>query len=223
VGDVGGASNTRGEGGSLSGVDASTPVAARAPVYNVPIEILARAIADSANWDSLEVGESNEPQLDLAANNGGIAPTEVPSFSRQARTVPADPTQGVFSGILPGFGDTAKAVPQGPARAEVNNPVANPVGDLLGGHVFGGLLGGGTPELPQTPGARTDAPLGYTPASGDLGDLVDVTTLVPVIPAPVSTDLPAARQAPSPRAAHESSLDSTRAALANLFSTRPVA
>ncbi|HEX6359719.1 hypothetical protein [Actinophytocola sp.] len=220
-GEVGGTSDTSGAGGSLSGIDATTPVAARAPLYNVPIEILAQAITESANWDSLKVGESSEPQFDLAANNGGIAPTEVPSFSRQARTMPADPVQGVFSGILPGF---AGAVPQGPARAEVNNPAPNPAGDLLGGHLFGGLLGGGAPELPQTPGARMDAPQEYAPAAGDLGDMVDVTTLVPVIPAaPVSADLPALQQAPSPRAAHESSLDSTRAALANLFTAHPVA
>jgi hypothetical protein len=262
--EVGGSSNTSGSGvGSLSGIDATLPVGANVPVYDVPVEVLAQAIAESANSGSMQVGEG-EPQINLPVS-GGLESTELPSFARGARTMPADPAQGVFSGVLTGFAsgmtglpaqdqvtDATRLVSQepqvlpAPARAEVDNPVTNLVGGLLGGHVFGGLLGGGARDLPAQPaapdfahmlsplsavqpsefggfgGARTDTPAGYVPA---FGDLADVTTVLPVIPAapaaPVSADLPVLKPEMGQRT-NESSLDSTRAALANLFATHPI-
>jgi trimeric autotransporter adhesin len=297
-GVVGGTSTTSGNGiGSLSGLDVTLPVGANAPVYDVPVEVLAQAITESANTSNLQVGEG-EPQLDLPVG-GGIAPTEVPSLMRGARPMPAnDPVHGVFSGVLAGVSEqdqvtdvfnivsrdvvaespvilpaplpgptarTAAGVPvQGLLGGVLGGPLGGHVGgDLLGGNLAGvgglasgGLLGGGQRELPQAAPdfarllsplstilptkfggfgrSAMASPLAYAPVAGDLTDVTtilpalpaDVTAILPVIPAaPIGTDVPLV-QAPgvgevSPRM-EMSTLDSTRAALANLFTTHPI-
>jgi trimeric autotransporter adhesin len=300
-GEVGGTSTTSDAGSSsLSGIDATLPVGVDAPVYDVPVEVLAQAMTESANNSDLTVGEG-EPQVNLPMS-GGILPTEVPSFMR---AIPRshDPVQGTFSGVLTGFTDGLTGVPgqevgglpthvgdlpnvvSGNALTQpqadiLSAPAILPVpaaraetGDLTGGltgGLLGGLLGGGglpvnglsgglplggARELPRQPalgqmlsvvnlsefggfnGQRTqdESPLEYAPVFGDLADvttiipavpasddLTDVTAVLPVIPAaPVSADLPVT-QGVSPRTG-ESTLDSTRAALANLFATHPIA
>jgi hypothetical protein len=285
-GAAGGSSTTSSTpSGSLSGMDLTLPLGVNAPVYDVPVEVLAQALTESANNSDLQVGEA-EPQIDLPIS-GGIAPTEVPSLMRGARGMADNPAQGVFSGVLPGFMGGMTAVPEQPrvtdlsglvpqnllaeqphilpapvGRAGVGNPLSGLLGGLLGGHVGGNLLGdalGGQRQLPQAPatpklgsmlsplsaitltdfggfGERTQpaTPLASAPVLGDMSDVTtvlpavpaDVTTLLPVIPAaPVSADVPLV-SAPgigevSPRN-HESTLDSTRAALANLFTTHPI-
>jgi trimeric autotransporter adhesin len=293
-GEAGGTSTTSGNGlSSLSGIDATLPVGANVPVYDVPVEVLAQAMTESANNSDLQVGEG-EPQVNLPIG-GGLAPTEVPSLL-QERTMPTDPTQGVFSGVLTGLtnGFQVPVMPVG--RTGSVDPVTDLLGDVFGsqipvletrvgdglplmaghlpvgqlpvgqlpvgqlpagqlpvGHLpvgqlpvgqlpVGQLPVGGQRELPQTPavpdlgrmlsplsaidldqfggfgGARTESPLEYTPLSGDL---TDVTTVLPVIPAaPVDTDLPVTQGIT--QQADGSSLDSTRAALANLFTTHPI-
>jgi hypothetical protein len=283
TGAVGGTSTTSGNGlGSLSGIDATVPVGANAPVYNVPVGVLAKAMTESANTSDLQVGEG-EPQVNLPIS-GGILPTEVPSLAH-ARSMSNDPVQGTFSGVLNGFtsgltgvpgqdhvADVTDLVSQGvlaeapdaqilpaPGRAATDSPLSGLLGNVGGGNLLSGLLGGlpvgglpvgGQRDLPQTPDfghmlsplsaiqptqfggfgrSATQSPLEYAPVFGDLtdtttiipavpaGDLTDVTTVLPVIPAaPVQADLPVAQQV-SP-----SSLDSTRAALANLFTTHPI-
>jgi hypothetical protein len=275
-GEVGGSSNTSGNGlSSLSGLDATFPVGANAPVYDVPVEVIAEAMTQSANNSDIEVGEGGS-QINLPIS-GGIAPTEVPTFMRGARSMSDDPATGVFSGVLSGFATGMTGMPgqdevtdlsdlvsqdllaASTARTETDGPV-DLVGGLLGGHVGGNLLDGGQRDLPEAPaapefgqmlsplstihpsefggfGARTDeSPLSYAPVFGNLTDVTtilpalpvpaEVTTLLPVIPAaPVNADVPMA-QLPGvgevgPRT-NESSLDSTRAALANLFTTHPI-
>jgi hypothetical protein len=243
-GVVGGTSTTSGSGlGSLSGLDATVPAEANAPIYNVPVEVLAQAITESTNTSDIQVGEGEPPII--FPISGGIAPTEVPSFTR-ARTMSKDPVQGTFSGVLGGFaagttgvpgqsqvGDANDLVSQGvlPVPAPETLPAPNgraatvtpmdtaALGGVLGGlglpvNVFGAAAG--QRDVPQTP------VMPVMPAMP-----TDVTTLLPVIPgAPVGADLPVL-QAPgvpqvSPRA-DGSTLDSTRAALANLFTTHPIA
>jgi trimeric autotransporter adhesin len=276
-GTVGGTSTTSGSGlGSLSGMDATVPVAANAPVYDVPVEVLAQAIAEGTNTSDIQVGEGG-PQINLPVS-GGIAPTEVPSLMRGARTMSNDPVQGMFSGVLGGFTGGLAGVPGQSQVADVNDLVSQgvlavpagraasttPLDGVLGGHGLPVNLFGALPaqrDVPQTPATpefghmlsplsavqpsgfggfgRSDmeSPLAYAPVIGDLTDVTtimpalpagpaDVTTVLPVIPgAPVAADLPMV-QGPSvpsvsPRA-EGSTLDSTRAALANLFTTHPI-
>lgn len=269
-GEVGGTSTTSGSGlGSLSGMDVTLPLGANAPVYDVPVEVIAQAIAEGANSSDIEVGEG-EPQINLPVS-GGIAPTEVPSFMRGARTMSNDPVQGTFSGVLGGFAAGMTGVPGQPQVSDMNDLVSNgvlaqpeilpapaartasvtPLDGVLGGQGLPvNLFGAVQRDVPQTPDfghmlsplsavqpasfggfGRSASPLAYAPVVGDLADVTtvmpalpaDVTTLLPVIPAaPVDANLPMVQDAVSPRM-EGSTLDSTRAALANLFTTHPIA
>jgi len=254
TGAVGGTSTTSGQGlSSLSGMDATVPVGANVPVYDVPVEVLAQAITESANSSNLQVGEG-EPQLD-APVHGGIAPTEVPSLMRGARTMSDDPAQGTFSGVLPAAPVAAPQILPAPARTAPATPVD---GVLTTAHsVLGGVgvldnVFGGQRSMPATPDlgyvlsplsaiqptrfggfgrSHAQTPLEYAPVFGDLVDSTlvlpalpaDVTTVLPVVPAaPVSADVPTVNAMGAGPRAEGSSLDSTRAALANLFSTHSI-
>ena len=278
-GAVGGTSTTSGAGlGSLSGMDATVPVAANAPIYDVPVEVLAQALTESTNTSAIQVGEG-EPQVNLPVS-GGIAPTEVPSLMR-ARSMSADPMQGSFSGVLDGFASGMTGMPGQSQVAGVNDFVSRGVlavpgqpeilpaptgraatpapmdlamGDVLGGfglpvNVFGAMTGRN--DVPRTPDlgqvlsplsaiqpanfggfGRSDSPLAGAPVVGDLTDVTtvmpavptDATTVLPVIPgAPVDANLPLVQAPAVPEVAPRvSTLDSTRAALANLFTTHPI-
>ncbi|MPZ80998.1 MAG: hypothetical protein GEV28_11590 [Actinophytocola sp.] len=130
-GSVGGTSTTSGEFGSLSGIDGTLPVGANAPVYDVPVEVLAQAITESANDSELSVGEG-QPQLDLPVS-GGLSPTELPSIlPTQGRSMPRDvalpaaeltPFAGSFSGVLTGFADGMTGLPGQDRVTEVADTV----------------------------------------------------------------------------------------------------
>ncbi len=169
-GEVGGTSTTSGDHGSLSGIDGTLPVGANVPVYDVPVEVLARAFTESFHASELEVGE-NESQINLPVH-GGLEATELPSLLPSAlpsrgRSMPADPFAGAFSGVLTGVNDSMAALTHGqvvdlgdtvPSHLTVDAPVDNHIlpapypmgraaapvgGDLLGGGLLGGdLLGG---------------------------------------------------------------------------------
>jgi trimeric autotransporter adhesin len=262
TGAVGGTSTTSGQGpASLSGLDATLPVGANAPVYDVPVEVLARAITESANTSNLQVGEG-ESQLN-APIQGGIAPTDVPSLRRGARSMSDDPTQGVFSGVLTGLPGLAGLLPQGglatpaavpqvlPVPAAGRSASVTPVdgSGVLGGigsldNVFGGQpavpampdLGSLLSPLPAGPSgfgggrAYPQTPLQAAPLFGGLGDptpalpsMPDLTTILPVVPAaPLSADVPTVTSMGSGSRSAGSSLDSTRAALANLFTAHSI-
>jgi trimeric autotransporter adhesin len=255
--EVGGSSNTSGSGlGSLSGMDATVPVGADVPVYDVPVEVLAQAMTESADSGTMQVGEG-EPQINLPVS-GGLESTEVPSFMRGARTMPSDdPVQGMFSGVLGGFAsgmtgvpgqehvsDLSSLVSEGvlaeqpaetlPAPASRTDVPAAPVTPDFG-HMVSPLSAIQPAEFGGFGRSNEVSPLEYAPVFGDLTDVTtlipvlgdaDVTQVLPVIPggAPVSANLPVLQQpapAVGPRT-NESSLDSTRAALANLFVTHPI-
>jgi trimeric autotransporter adhesin len=271
-GDVGGTSTTSGSGlGSLSGLDATVPVAANIPVYDVPVEVLAQAIADSSNASAIEVGEGG-PQINLPVS-GGIAPTEVPSFIRGARAMSDDPVQGMFSGVLTGFANGMTGAPGQPQVSGVSSLVnegvlaqtpAVPVptgrtetpgvfqGEGLPINVFGAPVVGDQHDLPQTPAAPDfghmlspltavqpshfgsfgrSNPAAPVEGAPFVGDLADITTVLPAVSGaglPVSANLPLVQQLPGVQVpgvgsrSEGSSLDSTRAALANLFTTHPI-
>ena len=103
---AGGTSTTSSRGGSLSGIDGTVPVGGHAPVYDVPVEVLARAITESSDASEVSVGES-AGQLDIPLSGGGMSPTDLPSLTGRSagRSMPAGdvPFAGVFSGVLDGL------------------------------------------------------------------------------------------------------------------------
>ncbi|HEV7650663.1 MAG TPA: hypothetical protein VGP26_21155 [Actinophytocola sp.] len=128
---VGGTSTTSGAAGSLSGIDGTVPVGADAPIYDVPVEVLAAAVADSSNVSDLSVGEGAS-QLDLPVNGGGMSPTDLPTFvfGRSAQrdlALPTDrftPFAGAFSGVLDGFAGGMAGVPGQDQVSQVTDAVA---------------------------------------------------------------------------------------------------
>lgn len=212
-GEVGGTSTTSGEFGSLSGIDGTLPVGANAPVYDVPVEVLAQAMTESANNSDLQVGEG-EPQVNLPVS-GGMSPTELPSFA-SARTMPANDFRGAFTGVLTGFASGMTGLPaQGQVTELANTATETPHilpaparSDVPGTNLVGELpvqLPAGLPvavpaqqrDLPQTLPAVDNAlsPLqavsldqfggfgGFGSRSDVPSDLTDVTTLIPAVPA----------------------------------------
>ncbi|MBB4906670.1 hypothetical protein [Actinophytocola algeriensis] len=143
-GEVGGTSTTSGAMGSLSGLDATLPAGANGPYYDIPVEVLAKAMTESANTSDLRAGEGEVQMLRLPAE-GVMSATELPSFS-SPRSMPAQDLRGAFTGVLSGF----------PARLPVQVPVTD-------------LSADGLPEVPQIlpAPARADA----TPVPGLPGGL----------------------------------------------------
>jgi hypothetical protein len=132
TGTASGVSTTSGEAGSLSGIDGTLPVGVQAPIYDVPVEVLADAMTESTNSTEMIVGEQG-PQLALP-QAGGLEATSLPRLpGSQARSAAGDPISSLLGGLLGG-------------------------NDLLGG-LLGGLGGGGltgrslpvaAPALPLT-------------------------------------------------------------------------
>lgn len=208
---AGGTSTTTGGAGSLSGIDTTVPLGAGAPVYDVPVEVLAQAITDSANVSYLAVGE-DAGQLDLPRSGSGMPATEVPAliFGRPAqRALPTDnvtPFAGEFSGVLDGFAGGTSGVP-GPDQV---GQVAGTVSGASGYHVLpypaahsrsdvpsaGDLPLDGTPlgaiplEVPAVPATPAVPAVRAVPAAPVMpavpavpADLSDVTTVLPAMPA----------------------------------------
>jgi len=265
-GEVGGTSTTSGEMGSLSGIDGTLPVGVNAPVYDVPAEVLAQAMTESANNSDLQVGET-EPQVNLPVE-GGMSSTELPSFASQ-RSMPADDFSGALTGVLSGFAGGMSGLPgQGqvadvadmaanggvqqtpqilpaPARSDMQ-PFAGQLGDLPTGDLPTGDSTGQLPvAVPAALPVQRDLPSDLTdvttliPAVPAAGNVTDVTTVMPAVPAAPGLDgiadaplvqapsvgtlpVPGVSQVAAPELGG-SSLDSTRAALANLFTTHPIA
>lgn len=231
-GDVGGTSTTSGEFGSLSGIDGTVPAGVNAPVYDVPVEILAQALTESAYVSDIEIGEGT-PQLELPVS-GGMAPTELPSIAPQQRSMPStDGFSGVFSGVLTGFAGGLNGMPGQDAVNGVTNQVNQVPGDVhtlpapasaSRSHEFGEVpsVGSLTGTLPISPAALTNVGGRSLPADTPFtGDLFDV----PVLQAPQVGTLPVQTpgvQAPVVSDMDQSSLDATRAALAGLFATHPI-
>jgi hypothetical protein len=144
TGTAGGTSTTNGMGGFLSGLDATVPVGANAPVYSVPVEVLADAMADATNVSDYHVGESDPAvNLDVSGDNvKGLGITQMPKLpelSEPSRSnMPALPglngfgqVTGLIGGLLGGG-----ALPAGGAG---NLTGALPLGGGLTGNLPGGV------------------------------------------------------------------------------------
>ncbi|WP_436492966.1 beta strand repeat-containing protein [Actinokineospora sp. HUAS TT18] len=118
-GTAGGTSTTSGQGGSLNGLDLTAPVGVDAPVYDVPVEVLAEAMTYSTDTRDITVGEDG-PQLELP-QAGGMEAAALPKLPKL--------------GSLPG---------RGTARADSANPLGGLLGGLGGLNTVSGLLGGNT-------------------------------------------------------------------------------
>jgi hypothetical protein len=193
-GEVGGTSTTSGDMDSLSGLDATMPVGANAPIYDIPVEVLAQAMTESANNSDLQVGEGDS-HLSLPMS-GGMPPTELPSFAAQ-RSMPADDFRGAFTGVLSGFAGGMTGLPGKDQVTDVADLASNgglpqtpqilPAPARADVEPFAGLLG----NLPTG-----DLPLGGLPV-GDLpvdhlqmGDLASNLPVDVPVALPVQRDLP---------------------------------
>ncbi|TCP57397.1 hypothetical protein EV191_1011352 [Tamaricihabitans halophyticus] len=78
TGSAGGATETAGAPGSLTGIDGQLPVGAVVPVHGIPIEVLANAIAASSDNSDVTVGEQ-APQIDRDLG-GALGATELPEL-----------------------------------------------------------------------------------------------------------------------------------------------
>jgi trimeric autotransporter adhesin len=249
----GGTSTTSGTPGSLSGMDGTVPVGANAPVYDVPVEVLAEAITNSYNASEVFVGE-DAGQLNIPISGGGMAPTELPMImgGSAQRSLPGDhvPFAGSFSGVLDGFAGAGRS--DLPVSGDL--PVLNDLTDLtavlpvvpavpaapglpaLPAVPAVGDLADVSPNLPTAPAVPQANPTAMVPAVGgaDLTEIVpNVPSAadVPVVQTPTLGNLPVggARSAPampgldSASALDDASLSATRAALNNLFAIHPMA
>ena len=205
AGQVGGESTTSGEFGSLSGIDGTLPLGANLPIYDVPVEILAQAMTDSANWSEILVGEGTS-QLDFPVS-GGIAPTELPSLLPMQRSMPTDDFTGAFTGVLDGFATGMSGLPGQDMITDVAGntgtltdapgefhilPAPYPMGrdlPVAGALPLGGLPVGGLP-VNGLPTDQVTGLLGGLPVAGVLptGGLPVVGGLAGGLP--VSRDLP---------------------------------
>ncbi|CRK60665.1 hypothetical protein [Alloactinosynnema sp. L-07] len=199
-GTAGGATSTSGEGGSLNGIDLAAPVGADAPVYDVPVEVVAEAMTYSTDTRDITVGEDG-PQVELP-QAGGLEAAALPRMPKL--------------GSLPG---------RGTARSDV----ANPFGALnldaikgLTGSLGGNNLGGGLPG--QRPAPRFAAPA--MPGLDNLrgvfsGNLFQAPSLGRL---PVQTPALAGVQAPELPADVDgrSSLADTQSQLAGAFGHFPI-
>lgn len=191
-GAAGGTSTTEGDD-FASGTDLTVPVGVNAPIYDVPAEILAEAVANATNATDLTVGEEG-PQLDLPISDPSLAlpvtsmprimPTAMPSgagrraFGPQtasARSLPGLPGLPTALPALPGLPVDGLALPAFPGLP-TDLPVALPT----------------TP--PALPDRSADLPVALPafpglPAGLPVALPTDLPTTLPAAPG-VPTDLP---------------------------------
>ncbi|MCG8920138.1 hypothetical protein L6E12_30640 [Actinokineospora sp. PR83] len=129
TGSAGGHSETSGENKKLSGLHGVRPIGVNAPIYNVPVKVLADAVTDAKHTSDVAVGEEKPLELPPA---GALPLTKPPTVLNYARSNPLGNPLGALGRPLNGL----------------TNPGGLPlVGGLLGGgnggNGGGGLLGGG--------------------------------------------------------------------------------
>jgi hypothetical protein len=164
TGVAGGSSTTSGAGGFLSGLGATVPAGANAPIYGVPVEVLANALAEATHRSDLRLGEA-EPAVNLVGGPiDGLGITDMPRL-------PELP--------LPGQGGVARAEQPVPGLGPVSNLVGAPLGGFEGG-LPAGQTGGG-----QAPGRNLPGRL-----SGVLGGVAAMPTVNGPATLPAVTRLP---------------------------------
>ncbi|GAA4441211.1 PE-PGRS family protein [Actinokineospora soli] len=188
TGAAGGTSTTSGEGGQLNGMDLTAPIGVDVPVYDVPVEVLAEAIANGTHYSDVAVGEQEPTGIDLP-RVGALGATKLPAMpsmdslpklpvGNKARTDVPNPFADLFSTALSG------------------NTVQNPLNGLTGvvdldnvtprsGHPLGDLLGG-MPGLDALSGLTGAVPgmssvTGAVPAQAGTG-MVDGLTGMAALP-----------------------------------------
>ena len=194
TGAAGGTSTTSGEGGQLNGMDLTAPIGVDLPIYDVPVEILADAIANGNHFSDVTVGEQEPTGIDLP-RVGALEATKLPAMPSMdalpklplgggaARTDVPNPFTDLFSTVLSGGLTDMVALDSVAPRS------GDPVSDLLGG-----LLGGRIPGLDSLPTGlptgQLDGVTGMVPTQGATG-LTDGLTGMAAMPALPRTAAPA--------------------------------
>ncbi|MGQ0839529.1 beta strand repeat-containing protein [Actinokineospora sp.] len=172
-GTVGGTSTTSGEASDLSGIDGTLPLGVDLPFYDVPIEILADAIANGTHTSEVAVGEES-PQLQLPAV-GGLQATELPRVSALP-TLPGGPEEQARSLPVRGgnpFSSVSGNLFDGGLLDLLDFGSDDVTGGLLGGTLPTDGLSGGLPTNGLSGGLPTDGLSGGLPTDG-LTDLNDI-------------------------------------------------
>ncbi|PWW61911.1 beta strand repeat-containing protein [Actinokineospora spheciospongiae] len=161
TGSAGGHSETSGENKNLSGLHGVRPIGVNAPIYNVPIKVLADAVTDAKHTNDVAVGEEKPLELPPV---GALPLTKPPTVLNHARSNPL----GTLGRPLGGL----------------SNPGGLPlVGGLLsGGNGGGGLLGGGL--LGGLTRASDGGLIGSRPAGRAAGRADHPTMPMPAMPRP---------------------------------------
>ncbi|MGX7823789.1 beta strand repeat-containing protein [Actinokineospora sp. 24-640] len=152
TGSAGGVGTTSGAGGRLNGMDVATPVGADAPVYDVPVAVVADAMTSGVHANDVTVGE-REPTIEVPETKV-LEATELPTLPKpgslalprpfaltggQARA--GDPITGLLGGVT--AGTPVGALTGGTLLGGVTGG-SNPLGGLTGGNPLGALTGGVT-------------------------------------------------------------------------------
>jgi trimeric autotransporter adhesin len=190
VGTAGGASTTSGVNGFLSGLDATLPAGVNTPVYGVPVEVLAEALAQATSVGDYQIGEA-QPMVDMGLDGSsmsGLPATSVPKLPMLSEfpSTPELTSMPELSDLtaLPELSDVSALpglpeLPEMPAQSRIDTPV--PGLDMLGSvtGLLGGVgavpnlpalpgAGGGVPNLPGVPGGGALPVGGNLPVGGDL-------------------------------------------------------
>jgi hypothetical protein len=176
TGEVAGSSTTEGGGGFLSGLNATLPFGADVPIFRVPLEVVAEALAEGTNASDFTVGNA-DPAVDMALSGDsvdGLGITQMPKLpvlsgdARSATPVPGLGGLGNLGGLMGLFrllGGLPGGLPGGAGGLPVGGLTGGlpggaggltgelPVGGLTGGLPVGGLTGG-------LPGGGAGLPVG---------------------------------------------------------------
>ncbi|MFC5285564.1 beta strand repeat-containing protein [Actinokineospora guangxiensis] len=192
TGSVGGTSQTSGEDGQLNGIDLTAPVGVDAPIYDVPVEVLAEAVAQGTHFSDVAVGEQDPMALALP-KAGVLEATQVPALpslgsmsklpvGSTARTDVPNPFAELFTSTLSGHNVT-DTLPMNTVKPRSADPVTDVLGNLFAEAPLGVTPG-------QTP---LDGVSGMVPAQGAHGlanGAAGLVTLSPALPRTAAPVMP---------------------------------
>ncbi|WP_026421765.1 beta strand repeat-containing protein [Actinokineospora inagensis] len=169
TGQVGGHSTTSGQGGSLNGIHLTAPTNANAPVYNVPVEVAANAVAAAKQVNTAHIGDTSvtdETPLRLPTV-GGLEATELPFNGifgglPTQRSAMGSPLGGLSTGTLTHALPTSGTLPTSGLTGGLTGG-GLPGASLVDGLPVAGLLGGGLPGGNVIGGLPTDGLTGGLP------------------------------------------------------------
>jgi hypothetical protein len=167
TGTAGGTSMTSGMNGFLSGLDATLPAGVNVPVYGVPVEVLAEALAQATAAQDFTVGEA-KPMVDMGLDGNSMSGLPVNSVPKlpMLSELPSSPELTT----MPELSDLT-ALPELPAMPEQSRidapvPGLDQLGSVTG--LLGGLPGGGLPALPGGMPNLPGGAGGTLPVGGDV-------------------------------------------------------